>query len=333
MTTAARAAHARAHLHRYDSILARRLHYWRIRQAFERGAATLAQLASQHHYAVTMIRHIVRTAQQPDLFGLAEATALRASAAKVPPRVAAILLATHATDSAAEQAATLGFTIKAIYTYRRRLRLAGLLNPSAGLHARTQARTRAQRERIAHLLRSGLTRQEVAEICTVSEWYVTDVAARYGGVSALQRAAATYTLAGVAAVMGVGAEAVASWIAAGYLYAPRHAPSRGAKRPHQQATHYTIARADLCAFLRERQAWPRWGPAAITDPDLRRYAELQRAAAGGCWRTAVELGALIGLTPSCAYERARRGWLADWEQVRWGRAVFYWHPTGRVMEE
>jgi hypothetical protein len=316
---------------RFPSVLHRQCFQWRIRRALECGAATEAQIAAQYGYTPRMVRYIRFTAQQPDLHGLDEATALAASVAGVPVKTAAYLLATYATTPAADQAEALRLTINGVWTYRKRLLAAGLLKSEDGLWGKEIARKQGEHDRMARLLRQGLTLAEVAEACECSEWYVRESVLPCGGVEALQAEARCYSLDEASRVLGIPEHTILSCVRLGLLHAPRRERwhRRGRKPKQHGPTRYAIRRSDICEFLRNRLAWPRFSLATIADPELKRYAQLQQQAAGGMWRTQGEMARLAGITRSTATEWRKLGWLADWETTTFGQTTFYWHANGR----
>lgn len=331
--TPAIAAHARQHRRSWPSQLARQMHYWQIKQHAIRGTASYDDLAAHYGISEKMVRYIVRTAEQPDLCGFDEPTALTISAAYVPLATARLLVDTHATATLAEQATLLNITQAATKSHRRRLTIIGVIDPNDSRLARIIAQKQAQEQRVVRLFIQGLTRKEVAEACEISEWYAHELADKHGGVKTLQERTSRLTLKETADLLGCHRDALADIIHDGYWQpARRESRVRKGRRFVQTGTRFSISRADICELLRCRPTWMRLSPATIRDPELRHYAEMQRAAAGGCWRTLPELAQLAGISRDTAWKWRKRGWLADWETMQWCQTTWYWHCNGVVLQ-
>lgn len=319
---------------RYPSPLARQLQHWRIKQVYQRGEVrTYVELGARFGYTESMARKIVRYAQPPDLHGLDEQTALRASAAGVPLRAAARLIATHAEGTIAEQAAALSVSIGVVKNYRLDLLRAGLLDKDAGRRAQEYQRKRQQHERVVRLVREGFPRTDVAEMTEVGHWTIQHVVVARGHTAAIREGEPCYTLTQAKDLLGIDDKTLIGCIRDGYLFDPRPKAfgNRGTPKKRQQNKHYCFKRADLYDFLRQRGAWPRYSIATIRDAELRRFAEQQQAAAGGCWRSAAECGRLVGIGASASAQRVRQGWLRGRETTTHGRIVYYWFTTGEPI--
>lgn len=299
----------------------------RVYHLFHQGAGGINALARAVGLPRQTVRRLVDI--EPNMHGLDLDTARRCRDAQVPYSAAAYLIASHATATIKEQAAHLGTTRKTIDTYRVRLTRAGLLNADEGLRAQSILRKQGERDRIIRLLKTGITVAEVAEACEASTTLVRRVAALYGGVEALQSSARRLTLRAVAGLFSLDEGQFREIVQLGYLNAPRREATRGVGRNYKKrATIHTIAMSDVYDFIRVKDAWPRYSLSMITDPELRRYAALQRSAAGGVWRSFGELCDLADISKGTGYTWLKKGWLTGWERVRYARIVYYWHRTG-----
>lgn len=307
-----------------------RITRWDYRRRYERGEATIAQLAVLYGYPPSTMHYIVHTTTEPDLYGLDLDTALKASSVRVPLDRVAYFLATQHTHTLRQQVEETGLCLNIVRRCRYQLGRVGLLDHSASVWEQTRRQRRQKQARIVRLLQQGLTRKEVAEACETTVDYVHTVAASHGGVTALQAHLELYSELDVIRLLGMTRQAVAASIADGLLNAPRveRWQLRGNKKKKHAPTRYTIRRADICAFLRNRKGWPRLSLALITDPDLKRYTTLQQQTAGGAWRSQDELALLAGINRRRVWEWRKAGWLEGWDTTTYGRAIFFWQPNG-----
>ncbi len=326
----------------YPSPLARDMHYWRIKQQIDRGAFTVRQIAEHHGYTEGMVRYICQTARQPDLHGLTEQDALAASAAGVPLRVAAHLIATHTTDTTNQQGAAVGLHEKTIRKYRAALYRAGLLHITASVYAQANTHARQQLGRVLRLLRSGQGVCDVMAATGLSKPYIYEMCEPYGGVSHIRDTSQAMSLLQAATLLGIAFDTLRLCIDAGYLVVGRHQRSapgaNDAARTRYCATHvdttrFWVSRADVFDFLRERAAWPRYSVHTIRDQEFKAYAMLHQRTAGGAWRSRNEIAEMMGIHKETAAKYIKRGWLREWETTIYGRVTYYWHPNGVAIPQ
>ena len=320
----------------FASPLHRQIAYWRIRQHLLRGVFSRYELAVAYGYSVRMINHIAKTATSPELHGLDEATALRASAAGVPVRAAAYLISSHATATVEEQAAHLDLPTRRVYRQRSALYRAGLLDHTQSYETRQRRRGNDGHllSRVRDLTAQGWSQAAIATTLRQPLGRIERLVAGLGGAAAVRIDG--LSLCEVSRLMGVPDEAVRQWIDAGWLVATRNPPPpRRAGRPPQsrrERGQWRVSRIALRTFVRCRDAWPSYGVATITDDELRDLARTSRATASGRWLSRKELAFACGVGESTIHQWiSTYSWLADWPTTRYGKAVYHWQRDGVAL--
>lgn len=231
------------------------------------------------------------------------------------------LVWTHSNLSKIAQAEVLGVTRGVVKQRRRHLYDAGRIDPND--RAYRPPITDAAAESIRRLYAAGYSRESIVALQQASEYRVDTSLYRRGPRPAR---AEYFGKSQVAELFGVTRFIVDEWIALGWLPCAKSQPER-------RSSWHRWLRADLAEFIRNRATWVAYHERQITDPELRRLAELERAQAGGRWVTRKEIAHALGVTPSTIKHYASElGYLADWPTTTtYGKTFYYWLRDGEPL--
>lgn len=236
----------------------------------------------------------------------------------------AYLILTHSTLTLREQVRQLRSSEDFVNRRRRKLYAEGRIRKAErASHAPV---TEAEIAAVRRLWDAGLTSYEIAAARTVTRHRITEILRRAGITAADRPRREEYGRPDLRALFQVDDTTIRAFTARGWLPDSRLVPKGGA--------HARYTRADILAFLRNRETWVAWEPRQITDPQMRRVAEMERAAAGGRWWQFRELYAALGVDETTLNLWARRYRLfGDREIANWGGAgKFVWLTAAEAAQ-
>lgn len=231
------------------------------------------------------------------------------------------LIETHTTLTAVEQAAQLRKDYDAVCYQRQRLLRAGVIAREDRKYARPY--TPDDDREIRALIADG---QTVAQIAKALERPLgslrSHITEDLGGVSTLRGEIGSMvrTTTELGQLFGLNKATISKWIKRRWLKATRNEvfKTRNKQRP------MLVTDADLMDFRRQRDYWPAWTPATITDPLWQTYAEDLRAQAGGEWIGAAVLARDLDVPIARLYAWFRQGKLNELTTLRYGVEYFLW---------
>lgn len=172
-------------------------------------------------------------------------------------------------------------------------------------------------DRLLTLWERGTPDREIAR--KLGRTQATVVARRQTILQRLGRGDQLYTR-DVARIFGVTQACVRNWIRRGWLRAGHSGYLRVCKGKLYSA--WWTSSADVEAFMRREDLWPRWWPEEIRDPHWRALADEIRGAVR--FLTVPEVGRLIGFCDHAVMNRLRRGELRGIKgSERTGRSCWY----------
>jgi hypothetical protein len=122
----------------------------------------------------------------------------------------------------------------------------------------------------------------------------------------LRRRAQVWTVADVARLFGVSRQAALPWVRRKWLRTTQNRAKAAVQRPRTRRVERLVTASAVDAFICNRETWPAWSVARMTDPDWRTYAADVRAAAGGEWLTTAQVAARWNYSASTI-----QGWCWD----------------------
>lgn len=232
------------------------------------------------------------------------------------------LIATHSDLTVPQQAAALGSSRGLLHYWRKQLYDRGLLDRQ--LRASHTPLTDAEAQAIAGLWHDGWSRAAIAAARDIAESRVARALLR-AGVTGVTPRRVTLRLVDLGRIFTIDAQSIGYWLREGWLVDNRPLSRPGS--PH--SWDYD----DLIALIRTRDSWVAWAPTQIADPQLRRLAEHERAAADGAWFAMSMIADILGIALSTLSTwRTRLGLFAALPAYRWAGSRFVWLTRSQAAE-
>jgi hypothetical protein len=178
--------------------------------------------------------------------------------------------------------------------------------------------TDTQRDHVLRLYKENYSFRAIAVLTELGFYRVSKIIRNANEKCRITQRSATYTHTEVERVFGGSTFFVRLCLQMGWL--PRQQVASGLR--------HRFTQADILALVRIREAWIVYTPAQITDPDIRRAAELARAAELGQWYSMKMLAVITGVHANTVRRLYRRGEFRAYTHTTVLHEVHLWIPDG-----